>query len=522
MKQINRRNFLKTASVAATIPFLSRCGQLPTGGKRPNLVFIFADQLRADALGYAGNTKAITPNIDRFASQSVNFTNAVSVMPVCAAFRASLFTGKYPSTHGMVINELNMNPNHRSIAHILGDNGYNLGYVGKWHLNDQHKRPTPKGPERLGFDGYWAAYSFNHRSYKSYYYTDDNNGELQRIDLEGKHGPEEFTDLTMNYIESISTRDEPFALFLSWNPPHDPWRKDNVPEANYEKFEDVKFELPHNFSSIPDPYMDRYFGYAYEGKTKWKKDFVEGGLEECIRCYYGMVNDLDFHFGRVMEKLTNLGLTDDTIVVFTSDHGEMFGSQGRMAKLTFYDEASRVPFLVRYPKVIEKGNSDICLNTPDIMPTLLSLMGMSESIPSDVEGSDLSFALKGITGDEPEAAFLQGLGHTYRWIDGFEWRAVRDKRFTYAKYLRDGKELLFDRKNDPFSKKDVINDPSYSENLSRLRKFMNYKLNELNDGFHKCSWYRDNWMYKEYSIEASAKGEFGPLSPIEPNRKSRK
>lgn len=150
------------ATGATVLPSLAK-----GGSKRPNIIFVFADQLRADTLGYAGDGKAITPNLDRFAGQAMRFTNAVSVMPVCAAYRASLVTGKYPSSHGVVINEVNMNPNHRTLAHVLGEAGYDLGYVGKWHLNDQHRRPTPPGPERMGFDGYWAAYGFNHNSHGS-------------------------------------------------------------------------------------------------------------------------------------------------------------------------------------------------------------------------------------------------------------------------------------------------------------------------------------------------------------------
>jgi len=494
------------------------CGLLSTKGKKPNLIYILADQLRADVLGYTGDKKAITPNIDRFATQSMNFTNAVTVMPVCAAYRASLLTGQYPSSHGMVVNELNMNPNHRTIAHVLTDADYNLGYIGKWHLNDQHGRPTPKGPERLGFDGYWAAYNFNHRSYKSYYYTDDREGNLKKISLEGKHGPTEFTKLAVDYIEKISKEENPFAMFLSWNPPHDPWQQDNVPAENYEKFKDVEFDLPENFLSSPDPYMDRYRHQYFDNPTSWKKDFLESGLEESLRCYYAMVNQLDEQFGRILEKLDELGLTEDTIVVFTSDHGEMFGSQGRMYKLTFYDEAARIPFFVRHPKTMKSGASDVCLNTPDIMPTLLGGLGLSKQIPNEVEGADLSFVLRNEKSEEPETAFLQGLGHTYRWIDGFEWRAVRDKKFTYAKYLRDGKELLFDREKDPLMKKDVSTDPAYQDELNRLKKQMSEKMKNLNDEFPKCSWYRDHWMYKNYSIKAGAKGEFGPLPPIEPNR----
>ena len=486
--------------------------------EKPNVIYIFADQLRADTLGYAGDAKAITPNIDKFARQSMRFTNAVSVMPVCAAYRASLITGKYPSSHGLVINEVNMNPNHRTIAHVLGDAGYDLGYVGKWHLNDQHGRPTPKGPERMGFDGFWAAYGFNHRSFGSYYFTDGPDGELQRVDLGGKYGPAEFTTLAMNYIDKAARQKKPFALFLSWNPPHDPWNQKNVPRENYAKFKNVPFGLPDNFKSTADAYMDRYPGLAFQGK-QWRKAFLDGGLEECLRCYYAMVNSLDEQFGRIAQQLDKLGIANNTIVVFTSDHGEMFGSQGRMYKLTFYDEAARIPLLVRYPDGVNSGLSDVCINTPDIMPTLLGLAGLNADIPKDIDGSDLSFVLRGEPGKEPAAAFMQGMGHTYQWRDGFEWRAVRDQRFTYAKYRRDGKELLFDRREDPGSKNNVAGDASYKQDLERLRGFMATKMKELNDGFHQCSWYQGHWMHEKYSIKASAKGEFGPLPPIKPNRK---
>lgn len=509
---------MKTAAVVAGTSLIPTATMAKHPPHRPNIIFVLADQLRSDALGYAGNTKAVTPNLDRFARQSVDLTHAVSVMPVCAAYRSSLITGKYPSSTGMVINEVNMNPNHRTIAHVLGESGYDLGYVGKWHLNDQHRRPTPRGPERMGFDGYWAAYSFNHASYNSYYFTDDAAGNLERVSLKDQYGPEEFTSLAMSYVDRAAKKDQPFALFLSWNPPHDPWIKRNVPKENYERFADVDFDLPENFKAESDAYMDRYPGLAFEDK-KWKDSFLNGGLQECLRCYYAMVNSLDEQFGRLMTQLNDLGIADDTIVVFTSDHGEMFGSQGRMFKLTFYDEAACIPFLIRHPGRVKVGQSDVCFNTPDIMPTLLGLCGLGQKIPAEVEGMDLSGIFQGRSGEEPNAAFMQGLGHTYIWRDGFEWRAVRDKRFTYARYLRDGKELLFDRKKDPLCKTNVVTNAAYKKTLARLKQAMKEKMAELNDQFKPCTWYRDHWMYKTYSIKAAAKGTFGPLPPIEPNRK---
>lgn len=488
--------------------------------ERPNLVFVFADQLRQDVLGYSGDKKAITPNIDTFARESFNMSNAVSVSPVSAPMRSSLFTGKYISSTGMVINELNMNPNHKTWAHVLNENGYKCGYVGKMHLNDVHSRSFKKGPERFGFDDYWAGYSFNHLSYNAYYYTDDSEGNEIKVDLSGRYGPQEFTTLACDYIEKASKRKEPFALVLSWNPPHDPWVKSNVLPECYDKFKDVHFDLPENYNENPDPYMDRYNSAYFVDSTKWKNDFIHGkGYQETLRCYYAMVNSIDYQFGRILKKLKELGIDDNTIVVFTSDHGEMFGSHGRMYKMTFYEEASRVPFLVRFPDKIKPGKSDVCINTPDIYPTLLGLMGLSEEIPKEVEGKDLSFVLLGEKGEEPEFAFMQGMGHTYLWRDGYEWRAVRDKEYCYARYLKDGKELLFNIKNDPHEKQNLADNPQYKDVLLGYRNKMSKRMSELNDDFKPCTWYRDHWMYKNFSIQSSARGEFGPLPPIEPNRK---
>ena len=148
--------------------------------KKPNIVFIFADQLRYQSCGFSGDKRAITPNLDKFSKNGLNLQQAVSSMPVCSAYRASLFTGKYTSSTGMVINELRMNTKHRCIAHYLTDAGYNTGYIGKWHLysnelgnhNDANNSHIPVGADRLGFDGFWAAYNFNHTYYGAYYHRD--------------------------------------------------------------------------------------------------------------------------------------------------------------------------------------------------------------------------------------------------------------------------------------------------------------------------------------------------------------
>jgi len=453
---------------------------------KPNLIYVFADQLRYDACGYTGNSRARTPNIDKLAKEGVNLTNAVSGHPLCAPYRASLFTGKYTTSTGMVINELRMNPNHICFAHILTQSGYETAYIGKWHLwanqlgnhYDPKNSYVPPGPYRLGFDGFWAAYNFHHEYYRGYYHTNS----PEKIFIEG-YEPDGQTDIAIEVLKEFSSRDKPFALFLSYGTPHDPWTYDNVPKEYLEMFKDVEFTLPPNYKEENDPYADVWGRLTSEER----KD-----LTEWMRVYYAMVANLDWNVGRLLKAIDEFGLRDSTIFVFTSDHGELFGAHGRRAKNIFYEEAVRVPFIIRWPLKIPAGYiSDICLNTPDIMPTLLSLMELP--IPEGVEGIDLSHRILGREGPEPEAAFMMGTGAVADWEDGHEWRALRSKRYTYAIYRVDSREFLFDNIEDPYQMKNLVEDPCYKEILEYFRNLLKRKMKELGDRFEASTWYRDNW-----------------------------
>ncbi len=225
--------------------------------KRPNIIFVFADQLRHDRVGYAGDLQAHTPNLDRLARQSMNFCNAVSVSPVSAPMRASLLTGKYTSSTGMVINELRINPDHRTIANVLSDGGYSTAYIGKWHLwsnvAGSHDSVaysfTPPGPYRLGFNDVWKAYNFHHENYHSYYFED----KPQKIYYgDSVYEPDAQIDMAIKYVQSSSKQKEPFALFLSIGVPHDPWSKKNVPAKFYNMYRDSVFGYPSTWSDTPD------------------------------------------------------------------------------------------------------------------------------------------------------------------------------------------------------------------------------------------------------------------------------
>ena len=467
--------------------------------KRPNLVYVFADQLRYQSCGYAGDTRAHTPNMDRLTTEGANFCNAVSGSPMCAPYRASLFTGKYASSTGMAINELRMNPNHDCFGHVLHRNGYQTSYIGKWHLwanqlgnhHDPQNSFIPPGPHRLGFDGEWSAYNFHHTYFDTYYHKDS----PEKITIPG-YEPDGQTDLAIEYLQRASKKEDPFALFLSIGTPHDPWTENNVPEEYYEMFREVDFPLPPNYKAENDPYGDAWAMMSDQNRAK---------LPEWMRVYYAMTTNLDWNIGRLLHAVDELGLQNGTIFVFTSDHGEMFGAQGRKAKNIFYEEAVRVPFLVRWSNQIPDGHvADTCLNTPDIMPTLLSMMNLP--IPEDVEGSDLSCAVYNQPFDEPEAAFMQGMGCTAKWEDGYEWRALRSKQFTYAVHRPDGCEKLFDNVADPCQTRNLIDEPISKTVRDEFREMLKHRMEELNDTFEVCTWYRDNWTEDRVILRTATLG----------------
>jgi arylsulfatase A-like enzyme len=390
----------------------------------PNLVYVFADQLRYGSCGFAGDAQARTPRIDGFAAEGVNFSNAVACTPVCTAYRATLFTGLYTTSHGMVINELRIHPGQRCFGHVLTDAGYRTAYIGKWHLwanelgnhYDAKNSFVPPGPHRLGFDGEWKAYNFHHENYGTYYHADTPDKMFYG---EGVYEPEAQTDLAIDFVRRAASDPDdsrPFALVMSWGPPHDPWGPDNVPARFWDAFAGEAFPDPPNYRPENDePYCDDWSRLRSSDRAQ---------LESWRRGYYAQTASVDACFGRLLDGLHAAGVAEDTLVVFTSDHGEMMGAQGRRAKNIFYDEACRVPLLLRWPAGGVSGGKtcDACLGSVDLLPTLCGLMGLEA--PAGVEGMDLSHCAYGRPGPEPEAALLRARGRSPKWEDGHEWRAL--------------------------------------------------------------------------------------------------
>jgi len=454
---------------------------------KPNLIYIFADQLGYNQVGYNGNEFAYTPEIDAIAEDSLCIDNCVSGHPVCAPYRASLFTGKYTTSTGMVINEIRINPCHETIAKVLNKEGYNTSYLGKWHLyanqlghHEEVKNSyIPVGENRLGFKEF-VGYNFHHRYYAphAYYHKDTN----EKVYVDG-YEPDVQTDMAIDTLKRLKDENKPFAFFLSIGTPHDPWTIDNVPAKYYERFKDVAFPLPKNYVNHNDKYADMWARYFFKERSKindWKK------------VYYAMVANLDENIGRLFKEIKAMGLEENSIIVFTADHGEMFGAHGRRAKNIFYEEAVRVPFLLKAPS-LNKGKTDALFNTVDIMPTLLSMMGIDS--PKEVEGKDMLPFIKGEK-ETPinEGSLMMCTGPTAMWGNGFEWRAYRTKQYTYAIYRRDRKEFLFDNINDKYQMNNLVKNPKYKDVLKEIKANMYAEMERIGDDFEKNSFYKKHWV----------------------------
>jgi len=460
--------------------------------RRPNLVFVFADQLRAQSVGFMGNRQVQTPNLDAFAQQGTVFTHAVSCCPVCTPYRASLLTGRYPLSTGMVLNDVPLPVSETTIAQVLRREGYATGYIGKWHLDGPRRGGfTPPGPRRHGFD-YWAVANCTHDYMHSHYYRDDPTP----IWIEG-YDADHQTDLAVRFIERHAGH-WPFCLFVSWAPPHDPYQ---LMPPEYRVYQPGDIELPPNCT------LD---------------------TREDLAGYYSHMTALDRCFGRIEAALGASGIADDTIVVFTSDHGDMLGSQGCHRKQRPWDESIMVPFALRHPGRVPSGlRTPALLNVVDLMPTLLSLAGVAA--PTTCEGLDLSHAARGLQqGVRPSSAFLQ---HCCTFADARDlpvWRGIRTERYTYAE-TRDGPWLLYDNEDDPYQQHNRVDDRSSAWRQSRdeLGDELHAWLDRLDDGFapREHYWRRfgytvDQYAQAPYTVDVGDPGEAAPSTPSGPGSQS--
>jgi arylsulfatase A-like enzyme len=379
-------------------------------------------------MGCAGNEHIRTPNLDRLASQGLRLANAYTAAPLCSPYRAQLQTGLFGHANGVPRNGLPLRQDLPSFAKVFDAAGYATGYIGKWHLAGQRKARkgkeqapgfVPPGGARMGWN-FWAAHEVIHKYMHSEYFRET----PEAIPIAGFESDFQ-TDLAIEFMRQNRAR--PFSLMLSWGPPHEPYQ---LPDRARSYYDAAKMPVRPN---VPAEYRD-------EVKTELTK-------------YWGLITCLDENMGRLMNAMAELGIGKNTILVFTSDHGNMIRSQGMRLKQKPWEESAHIPFLIRDPRTIQSGKvSERLFNSIDIMPTMLGMCGLD--VPRGLHGVDWSDALAGRETQEPDSIYLaldsEGSAEEGRAAGaGGRWRAVRTREWMYV--MQEGHDWLqYDVRKDPF------------------------------------------------------------------------
>ena len=472
-------------------------------GKRPNILWIGVDQLRADTLSSYGNTVCQTPNLDNLARRGTRFTNAHSPSSLCTPARGSMFTGRYAFCHGMGTNcdmyhslAREMPDPSLFLHYRLRDAGYRLGYVGKWHVG------TDKGPAHYGFEGMSLPGYGNIRADDGYSDYLARHGLNYHIDgtlfgnagnktlLAGLwNGPVESTpahylaNYTTSLIDSLSERGEPFFITTQFWAPHMP----HLPSREYYQ--------THDRSAI-EPW--RNFDDALTGKPEYirrqREDFYRTPPEgweqwrELVGLYYDATAMVDAEIGRIVSHLEKTGLADNTVIIFTSDHGDMTGSHaGSLDKGFMYEEAHRVPLMFCWPGAVPEGRvSDELVSNMDIFPTLLDLTGVDAAgtgEEDDLDGLSLTAAMSSDK-DDPFRDELLLEFHGLRFLYSQRGIVTRDGwKYIFTPGDRDE---VYNLNDDPGELENLIEEPQALPKVEELRRRLEEAAIRAGDPLQDC------------------------------------
>ncbi len=441
-QQPTRREVLQGLAIA------SAARPLAAQGRRPNLLFVFSDQHRACSMPGEPYNDASAPALERMAARGVTFSQCISNYPVCSPYRGILMTGRWPFQTGVIDNSYPLRPGEYSLGEAFRDAGYHTGYVGKWHLDARGAEGhalKPPGEARHGFAEWRAWYNTNPHFDTSHTYDPLTGREV----VPAGYNATLMTDDAIDFIER--SRDRQWMLVLALNPPHPP-------------FGDAPPELLRNYP----PSDLRLRPNAVERVTRGI-----GGRGRSVRSdlagYDAHIEGVDREMRRLAECLDRTGLADDTIVVYTSDHGEMLGAHNRTGKRLPHEESCRVPFVVSAPGAVRGLQTDVLLGTIDIYPTLCGLAGIP--VPATCVGRDLSGAVRGEQVRGPEHQFLMhvsksnasgGMNHTSPIF-----RGIRTSRHTYA-CGEIGRWCLYDNREDPYQLANLADDAARAGLMSDL------------------------------------------------------
>jgi arylsulfatase A-like enzyme len=507
---MKRREFLKTgaAALAGSLPIYSGGLERLFGdeagtakGARPNLLFIMADQWRKQAIGCMKQDKVSTPNLDKLAAQSAVFTNAYATVPVCSPNRACLLTGKYSLNNGLLCNETWLLPQHQTFGEVCKANGYQTAYLGKWHVGQTEKNSpeVDKGyvpPEyRHGFDHWYKEEG--HKPFDQPTFIGDALKSVKKSGWEADNLEQAAQDFLTGWDKT-----KPFSMVVSFGPPH---------TGGGTGFEDRFMPNYQKFTPGEESTKDwtPKFGYGYSAPAEAEKIYEAGGecyqrpvranvlpldgyeKSKCVQGYYGAISSIDAAIGRLLARLESEGLAENTVVVFTADHGDMMGSHAKMAKDLWFQESAGVPLMMRWPGKIPVKTYANVTGTIDLMPTVLGLLGLA--IPGEVDGSDYSALMRGGAMQMPEVVYSsyfqgsQGEGPRH-------FRSAQSERYTYV--LTHGTyaafvgapEVLYDRESDPYEMKPIFRGQGRDTEMDKFKGMLTEHLRLLKDPFLEMVW----------------------------------
>jgi len=424
---------------------------------RPNLLIIHTDQQSLWSLSCYGGTVVDTPHVDRLARNGAIFYNFFTNSAVCTPSRGCFVTGRYPTSHGAYTNNIPLNRDEVTFAEILKRNGYRTGYAGKWHL-DGSLRPGWIHPERsMGFEE--CPYMFNRGHWKKIEEFSMNKKDQAVVHPYSVIGDEEtyttdwLTNKTLGFLDADN--DRPFCHMLCLPDPHSPVSVRKPYDTMYDP-EDMPIPSTFTPESLPDWAMKfqnaSSFGLHVPDREDKLRKFLAG--------YFGEVKLIDDCLGRIIDALEAKGLFENTVIVFSTDHGEYGGEHGLEHKNMIYETAYRIPMVVHWPKGIKAGTQvSNFISTVDFQPTILNLMGVEPC--GREEGRDGSAFLRGESPDWDDVSFLHHNSHSIAGIFTPEYELA---------FVENGDNALFDRINDPDQVSNLFDQPEHASVICNLGK----------------------------------------------------
>jgi N-acetylglucosamine-6-sulfatase len=454
----------KPVPLLLVLVVLGACASENRSPARPNVLLIFTDDQRYDSLSITGNPHIQTPALDRIAAEGALFRRAYVSTSRCCPGRAALLTGKHATAHGVWNNhpEPGTLAAHTSMADHLDGAGYRTAWIGKWHL------PNPGGGPVRGFDR-WVSYEGPGSHFDQAFNVD---GEL--VESEGFQA-DRLTDHALEFLGEARDPDEPFFLTLAFKNPHVPM----TPAPRHAgTLAHVPVALPASAFDPPSS-LPAFYRVLRSATGRHAIDDEEAYARD-LRAYWELMLSVDDNVQRVLDALTASGELDDTLILVTTDNGQLLGEHGLQQKGLSYEPSIQVPLLIRFPERIPAGRiMDQLVLTEDLLPTVLEVCGLE--VPEDIQGRSLVPILEDPS--TPWRTRFLYLAPAFGGEYGMVERAVVEERFKYISFEAAGsrEELLFDRRTDPDERVNLAAQPDHASTVARMRQWMGEERRRLGD-----------------------------------------